>query len=501
MDNKARITGKILVNGNLKNISPFAIGAGKGHLFDIEIVKDENGTPYIPASSFAGALRHYWQKIFNNSILNKGCNCNDDYYIKAQEYFWGSDDVQSHFAVSDLWLADDCKDGGDYVVGTRDGVAINPKTGVAIGGAKYNYEIVNKNISFGLKAEITLRESFEDKKEAILEILNIIVGGLKKGEVFLGAFTAKGFGRFRLEDVKVYEFKFPQDGVDYLKYLKYLFNPNYQGCCVCEYFDKFLLGLNVVKARTSESQNSGNQINNPNANFSILASFSLKSSLIIGSCSSEPDDPDKMHIKYDGNPVLTGTSLKGAIRARALRIVRTFDENGEEKLKSLFGWVDAERKSGKLKNKEKYKSRFIIEECVIDEKSVEEAVQTRVKIDRFTGGAMDGALFNSKPIWHKNEDVVLKIRINNAKDWEAGLILLVLKDLWNEDLPIGGEKNIGRGVLRGKEATIVYNGNKYTIKRNKNRISEASIFIEGDMAEMEGCVKKFLKEFSSEMEA
>ena len=37
---------------------------------------------------------------------------------------------------------------------------------------------------------------------------------------------------------------------------------------------------------------------------------------------------------------------------------------------------------------------------------------------------------------------------------EIGLLLLVLKDLWTGDLPIGGESSVGRGRLRGKEATL-----------------------------------------------
>jgi len=33
----------------------------------------------------------------------------------------------------------------------------------------------------------------------------------------------------------------------------------------------------------------------------------------------------------------------------------------------------------------------------------------------------------------------------------------VLKDLWCGDLAIGGEKNVGRGVLKGLSATIRWN--------------------------------------------
>ena len=47
----------------------------------------------------------------------------------------------------------------------------------------------------------------------------------------------------------------------------------------------------------------------------------------------------------------------------------------------------------------------------------------------------------------------------------------VLKDLWCGDLAIGGEKNVGRGVLKGLSATIRWNNEegkdrKLTIKEN-----------------------------------
>ena len=60
------------------------------------------------------------------------------------------------------------------------------------------------------------------------------------------------------------------------------------------------------------------------------------------------------------------------------------------------------------------------------------------------------------PLWAKQKwpNGYFDLEIKDFKDWEAGLMLLVLKDLWNGDLAIGGEKNAGRGVLQGLSATI-----------------------------------------------
>jgi len=40
----------------------------------------------------------------------------------------------------------------------------------------------------------------------------------------------------------------------------------------------------------------------------------------------------------------------------------------------------------------------------------------------------------------------------------VGLLLLLLKDLWTGDLPLGGESSVGRGRLKGKTASLVYSG-------------------------------------------
>jgi CRISPR/Cas system CSM-associated protein Csm3 (group 7 of RAMP superfamily) len=104
--------------------------------------------------------------------------------------------------------------------------------------------------------------------------------------------------------------------------------------------------------------------------------------------------------------------------------------------------------------KKQRKGKITVEETIID--GYPEEVQTRIKIDRFTGGAMEGALLETKPLFsQKNGKMInLKITIRDYEAHEAGLMLLVLKDLWTADLPIGGEKAIGRGVLEGRHAEI-----------------------------------------------
>ena len=139
------------------------------------------------------------------------------------------------------------------------------------------------------------------------------------------------------------------------------------------------------------------------------------------------------------------------IRARGERILNTLKINDRENfLKFLFG-------NSLNNNMASIPSRLVVEEVIIRQ-NVVSGIQQRIKIDRFTGGTIKGALFDSMPIYAKDFETpnTLKIRLKEPHEAEIGLLLLILKDLWTEDLPIGGEKNIGRGSLKGVKFSLKY---------------------------------------------
>jgi CRISPR/Cas system CSM-associated protein Csm3 (group 7 of RAMP superfamily) len=146
-------------------------------------------------------------------------------------------------------------------------------------------------------------------------------------------------------------------------------------------------------------------------------------------------------------PVLSGTSLAGVLRHRAERIINTL-EKPITIIDEIFGPDFSNDKT-----KEAKASRIIVHESIINDTT--DLVQTRIAIDRFTGGAYHGALFQEQPIFGKgNENLKLEIELRNPHKHEIGLLLLLLKDLWTEDLPVGGTSSIGRGRLKGKESTL-----------------------------------------------
>jgi CRISPR/Cas system CSM-associated protein Csm3 (group 7 of RAMP superfamily) len=80
--------------------------------------------------------------------------------------------------------------------------------------------------------------------------------------------------------------------------------------------------------------------------------------------------------------------------------------------------------------------------------------------------------------------VQVKLELRSPKDYEIGLLLLVLKDLWTSDLPLGGESSVGRGRLRGDAAELTHNGNTWKLTSTASGLA-----IEGDKEELETYVR------------
>jgi CRISPR/Cas system CSM-associated protein Csm3 (group 7 of RAMP superfamily) len=224
--------------------------------------------------------------------------------------------------------------------------------------------------------------------------------------------------------------------------------------------------------------------------FTLEAIFALEGSLLIRSASRMPKAPDAVHLssRRDGieQPILSGTSLAGALRARALRIARTIgDANKAEQLvDGMFGSCN------QSKQDDAAASRLVTNETTIT--NALSLVQSSVKIDRFTGGAYPGALFSRQPVFGTAEtQLQIRLTLQQPQPTQIGLLLLLLKDLWLGDLRLGGEVSVGRGCLRGIQAHLVYtpNGEKWTLTQQ-----DQSLEIDGAKERLEQFVTGFYEE-------
>jgi hypothetical protein len=150
------------------------------------------------------------------------------------------------------------------------------------------------------------------------------------------------------------------------------------------------------------------------------------------------------------------------MRTQALRIaklVRAGQDDAELWVDRLFGpRFVGQRPSGKLKPRA---SRLRVAEARFEGSQPQR--QTRVAIDRFTQGVVDTALFDEQT--EVGGRATLHLELRNADEGELGLVLLVLKDLLDGSLPVGGTSSVGRGLLRGS-ATVTWHAGDGTAPRS-----------------------------------
>ena len=448
------IAAKIVAEGELVLDAPLLIGSGGGAEGEddkgIHVLRNKEGIPYIPGTSLAGVLRAFVEADDPEAGALIFGTPQDRYSNAVLE-------LQSALSIYDVKLSN-----ARTIV--RDGVSIDGVTGVAVEHHKFDYEAIDSGAHGILQLEITLRGIHAAEQENLDAALERLRGRLLGG-FYLGAHTTKGFGRAHMSNLTVnrYDFRQPKDVLAWL-------SPERKESSCHEQYE----GNTEQRVYAAED-------------FVIDADFALAHSLIIRDydkatrdAQSSGDTTISAVMKTDSRRryIIPGTSLKGVLRHRSDYILQQLGAatlpseawplGREEALVEYTMGPSPE--TMKLRPIEaKRRSRFLVDEAVITQGVIAKE-QSRNRIDRFTGGTIDTALFTTKPIWQKKREepvVRLHFGVKAAESWEAGLALLLLKDLWLGRTVIGGEKSIGRGTLKGVRATISYDDKKWEISNEK----------------------------------
>ena len=443
--NPAQILGRITVRGRLHLAAPLLIGEGESGEErsdrDIHVLRSKAGVPFIPGTSLAGALR---------SLIEVENPCAADILFGTMHRTGGEsvrDERQSAVSLYDVEL-------NDAVIGSRDGVHIDDVTGTAIDAHKYDYEIVESGADGPFYAEILLRRVHQKDEHTLKETL-LRLSELLRGGFHVGALTTKGFGRMQLRDMVVdcYDFRRPEDAIAWL-------SPKRGNAAWHMAYDD--------AAQTEPPPADGD--------FVITADFALTGALIVrdsvdplAAADGEKSPAARMKTNAAGQNIIPGTSLKGVLRHRAAYILHALGKEptqAEAFIDHLMGTTAA-------------RGRFIVEEAVVD---AEMHTQTRSRIDRFTGGTIPSALFSTVPVWREKDggrSVTLRFGVRRASEQEAGLCVLLLKDLWLGRAAIGGEKSIGRGTLEGLHAVIHYHGRCYELTQGQSFAADTVQTLQG----------------------
>lgn len=385
-------------------ISPISISNGDNENTDSDIMLNGKDEFFVPGSSLSGAFRNYLGK-------NKEEDC---------IYGFGKqgEGRMSSILISDLYFS-----GNEHMVkSVRDGVALTQDKAV---DNKFDMEIIEPGINGTIRLEIIIRDG--DSYDYDDEIIRI-VRGLHSGEIRLGANKNRGFGRMEVcgvaeksfdKDTRTEWIEFCKSGggsidendiVSYSEWIK----------------DKPAVNSQYVKASLS---------------------LKLRGGISIRRYSAKPGKVDFEHITCNGKPVIPGTSWNGAIRSDVVRILKNLGCKSPEKIVDLwFGYVITNNDS-QNENEKALQSSIVISESILE--NARPVPMTRNKINRFTAGTKDGALYSELAYFDGSTKLEFMVRKDDSSNYKAllGMMKLVTTDISKGYVAVGGQVGIGRGIF------------------------------------------------------
>jgi CRISPR/Cas system CSM-associated protein Csm3 (group 7 of RAMP superfamily) len=394
------IIKRIIVRGVLVLDTPTCLSNGDAEgVIEMMLLRDSiSPKALLTGSSIAGALRNYLHeyekdyyksatrqdlapKLFGDLFAYK----NEKDKSEKEKITLREKDTQSPLII------DDSLSSNIPQVELRDGVKINGATGTADDGAKYDLEFLTAGTQFPLNFELLIEKDKDENQ--IREALALALEGLKSGEISIGMKKQRGFGRCHVDEWQIWEFDLTKHS-DRLAWLT--FDRSWSKQYTKSPSDRLLSNKKLKQLKIDKPDQRDRLF--------IHAKFKLASPLLIRSGqdltkrsaadkNSKLSVPDVVHLRSQRKgklePVVSGTSLAGVLWHRAERIVNTLGKDLKI-VYDLFGKVDEKTKEAKA-------SRLFIDESIIE--STDDLVQSRIAIDRFTGGTYHGALFSEQSIF------------------------------------------------------------------------------------------------------
>jgi len=432
--------------------TPLAVGTGNRDVFTDQLVaKDVNALPYIPATALAGILRHSLLTDTNNDQIN------ELFGYQAEN---SKDSVGSRLILSSAMLVG--KDGkvmdgllknvfGDGFnkhfenLPIRQHVRINEK-GVAEKHGKFDNQIVFKGTRFCFELELVT-----DNSDADILIWNEIFSSFQSPEYRIGGGTRNGYGAINVREIKEYKLNLNDSLKTYLNKTSELNDPFWKNVNVAklgvlsESYDTYLLHLAPEDFFLFGSGNSSQDadmtyVTEPVINWETLPASFIENKVLIPASSIKGAIAHRVAFHYNKLNEKYADKMEGELP----------ETKDNDAVKALFGYM-ANEDDGQRGN-------ILLSDVFMD--ATESKLLNHVAIDRFTGGALAGALFNEEVVFGNGELYKLEIQIKkgclpaeNTKVEES--LLLTLKDVCRGMLPFGGGTMRGHGTFTGN---LFFNG-------------------------------------------
>jgi len=432
------ITARWAIAGELLLESAAHLGAGRGDSVDMSLLRDPlTGGPVLTGASLAGALRSYLADVLG------GYRSNEDARVAQLFGVARGDDVgeQSPLIVFDSI--------GHFPAASsveiRDGLQIDAPRGTAAPHKKFDVEVLPAGTLFAVRFDLLISDV--DQEDDLLNLLVTALNGLSNGDISLGARRSRGLGAIRAGrwQARRYDLTTAEGWLEWV-------SSDWEMPLSAERGTSDEVREACMRAHRGVTLTS---FDDRRRRIRITANISPVNGVLVRSAPAAADAPDTAHIKSDGRSVLPGTALAGAIRNHAGRIARVAGEghaDSDRWVERMFG-PRSERVSGTPPPR-LYASRVRIQESFLDDGA--RMRPSRVRIDRFTQGIVPGALFDEEPEFGGRARVLLELR--EPEPGELGLLLLLVRDLLDGDLAVGGASSVGRGRFTGRGTLTLEDG-------------------------------------------
>lgn len=442
-----KYTHRHLARVILETRTPLAIGSGeKDIITDALVATDANGLPYIPGTTIGGVLR---------SMMG-GEETNETFGFQSKTETRGSNIIFSEAKILDSRgrVMDGQQDApfADTLLAHYQDLPVRQHVRIGHQGAaekhgKFDEQIVFAGTRFCFEIEMVAEDDLVLALETTLE-------NLFRHTFRLGSGSRSGFGEVEIISLqrRVLDLRNDDDRTLYLQKSSALdaawkgwedadtpaTAPTEEGWCTYEIIlrpDDFFLF----------SSGEGDDEADMTPVTESVVQWTEEGGAQCGKMSEQ-------------QVLIPASSVKGALSHRLAfhynRLKEQFADHANgmvgknnEAIRTLFGAEDPN---------DIQRGRVLMSDVFAQ--PLESKLMNHVSIDRFTGGAIDGALFSEKAFFGQGEEYVLRLLVEEEAltdpeiqtAWEC-----TLRDLTTGMLPLGGGVNRGHGVFTG---TITKNG-------------------------------------------
>lgn len=432
--------------------TPLAVGSGEKDITtDALVATDVNGLPYIPGTAIAGVVRSMIgeesaKTFFGYQVPNKKKDGKGSEIIFTEAKILNSKgevvDGLNIDAIDKDPLLKEYKE-----LPIRQHARISEK-GVTEKGGKFDEQVVFAGTRFCFELEMVSDGNNYSDFESVLSQIN--------NKTFrIGSGTRCGFGEIEVVEMQraKMDLSKPEDLELYLDKSSNL-SEDWNGWQRDENIEKETLSSDWVEYKLSLQPEDfflfGSGFGDSEVDMTPVKARKVEWSNGCGKLS------DKMVL-------IPATSVKGALSHRVAfhwnKLNGYYAGNPEAKVgkdnfavKTLFG------SEGEKDGEGQFRGNVIFSD-IIEKRYVEDKILNHVAIDRFTGGAMDGALFSEKTTYVREKEspfemsILVKNEMLSKKDKKnvtvGEALEVALQDICKGMLPLGGGVNRGNGIFTG----------------------------------------------------